>query len=440
MSRSRTTFLTFLNKGVLSLINFINSVLTARYFQAVRVDRLEFQFTSSISNTGMTFLGGYNGYISYALARRPEDAVRTVQMGNLFLFLASLLIWLVTLGLRVALGPAFHAWMWAGVAMPFCFMVNYATRLLQGMNEISWLNRLNMAQPLVFLLLYLPLFLAGRVPLAQRLPVTYAAWTLSFVAAAAGGLWIGYRTIRRNAVWQWRFWREQWRGILGYGQWLSISNLVNYANYRMDFWLVAAFIPGNRAADYTIAVVASEVLLNISQSITSVVYTRMSAASRREAVAITEVSTRQALLSSALVAVLMYIVFPWLIPAAFGRAWAGALPPFYVLLPGLVFKAASQVLLQFYTNQLGRPQTTIVMNGSSAVINAILCCILLPTIGMMGGAIASTGSYVLSFFGYVWWFCRGNQVGPSGLLRIRASDFEPYRVVLNDFFGFGRRR
>lgn len=439
MSRSRTTLVTFIYKAVLSLISFGNGILTARYFSQHPVDRLEFQFTSSISGTGTSWLGGYNGYFSYALSRNPKHDEQIVQMGNLFIFAASFVIWLAALCIRFIVGPSFDTWLWAGLCMPFGFMVNYATRLLQGTNEIRWLNRLNMAQPLLFMILYLPLFLDKQVPIGQRLTLTYIIWTTTFVLAAGAGLLLAYRLLHHQHSFRWRFWREHWRGIFNYGQWLSISNLVNWANYRMDFWLVAAFIPGNIAAAYTVAVTASEVLLNISQSVTSVVYTRMTAASRKDAIQITEVSTRQTFISSAAVAIVMYLLFPWLIVHAFGRAWAGALAPFYILLPGLVFKAASNVILQFFTNQMGKPQTAIVMNGSSAVINAILCIILLPSVGMVGGAIASTGSYLLSFLGYVWWFTHVNQVGPGGLLQLRRTDLRPYVELLGKLLPRRRR-
>lgn len=430
MRRSNSTLLTFIYKAVLSVISLVNSILTARYFSQHPVDRLEFQFTQSITTTGTSWLGGYNGYFSYALSRRHKDANQIIQMGNLFIFGASFVIWMVALCIRLIVGPTFDLWLWAGLCMPFSFMVNYSTQLLQGTNEISWLNRLNMAQPVLFLLLYLPIFLDKSVPIGQRLTLTYLVWGITFVLAAGAGLLLGYRLLRHQDVFHWRFWRQEWRGIFNYGQWLSISNLVNWANYRMDFWLVAAYIPGKIAAGYTVAVAASEVLLNISQSVTSVVYTRMSAATRKEAIEITEVSTRQTFISSAIVAIAMYILFPWLIVHAFGREWSGALDPFYILLPGLVFKATSNVILQFFTNQMGRPQTAIVMNGSSAIINATLCVIFLPTVGMVGGAIASTGSYVLSFVGYVWWFAHVNKVGPGGLLRLRRTDLQPYLALV----------
>ncbi|MCL6600799.1 MAG: polysaccharide biosynthesis C-terminal domain-containing protein, partial [Alicyclobacillus macrosporangiidus] len=128
---------------------------------------------------------------------------------------------------------------------------------------------------------------------------------------------------------------------------------------------------------------------------------------------------------SALVAIAMFVTFPWLILFAY-PGYGAAILPFFILLPGLVVKAASNIVIQYATNALGQPKTSIWMNGVSALVNAAACLILLPTLGMVGGAIASTLSYAISFVIYIVWFGRVTGVHPSGLYRIRRTDLAPY--------------
>lgn len=433
MSVSGKAIASFIYKLLLSFISFLNGALTARYLSQ-KADRLDFQFAGTISNAGMTYVGGYSGYYAWALSKKPEEAEEIVQMGNLFMFVLSLFIWVVTVILLLIMGPNFHqAWLWAFLCMPFSFLFGFGSRLLQGTNEISWLNRVNMAQPTLFLIIYLPLYFDKHLPESLRLSITYISWTATFAVAAAASMLVAYHVMPQKKVRRWKYWTTHWKEMWRYGNWLSLSNLVNIVNYRIDFWLVAAFIPANIAADYAIAVTASEVLLNISTSVQQVVFTRMSSASRSDAIALTELSTRQTFLSSVIVAVGMYIVFPWLIVFAFGTRYQGAITPFYILLPGLIIKSTSNVVLQYFQNQLGKPETTIWMNGLSAVINGILCVIFLPSLGLVGGAIASTGSYVLSYIVYVAWFARVNHVPSSGLWRIRRSDLAPYITLVRRF-------
>lgn len=432
MSASRkTTFFTFLYKGALSALTLVNSALVARYLN--RTDRGEYQYASTYVQTGMTYVGGFSNYYSFAIPKRSEDRETVIQMGNLLIYVLSLIVWLIGLALIAFPIPSLHVPQvvtWTLVVLPFNFIFGYGSRILQGLNEIAWLNRVNMAQPVMFLLLFLSLFLTrNHVAEPVRLTLTYTVWTLSFLFSVVFTMVLAYKMAHRPGVLQWRYSRRDWLGTIHYGGWSSIAQLVNQVNYRVDFWLVGYFVGINLASVYGIAVTASEVLLNISGSIQSVVFTRMTGGSREDAIATTETSVRHTFISSVIVALGMYVVFPWLIPLAFSAKYLESIAPFLILLPGVIFRATGNILIQYATNSLGNPKISIWMNGASAAINAAFSVLLLPTLGMMGGAIASTLSYVLSYFIYVFWFARLNQVSPSGLLTIQRTDLLPYLTV-----------
>ncbi|MCL6547737.1 MAG: polysaccharide biosynthesis C-terminal domain-containing protein [Alicyclobacillus sp.] len=433
MTTSRTTFFTFLYKIALSALGFVNSVLAARYLS--QVDRVDFQYAGTVANAGMTTVGGYTGYYSYALSKQPGEAEEIVRMGNLFIFTICLLVWLAAAAARWAGFPAartpwLHIAWWGLACMPFNFLIGYGTRILQGTNRIRWLNRANIAQAVLFLLMYLPLFFDRSVPHRQRLSLTYAVWLASFGAAALFTMAAAYRTLGlRRPLWP-SFSRRHWSGTFRYGGWLSLSNLVNIVNYRMDFWLVGVLAPHKAASVYGIAVTASEVLLGISGSVASVVYTRMTGGSRQDAIRLTELAARHTLISSAIVALGMYLVFPALIVLAFGHRYAGAIPPFFILLPGLVVKAASNIVIQYSTNQLGNPRTSIWINGVSAATNGLCCLLLIPSWGLTGAATASTISYAATYAVCVVWFSRAGGVSPTGLFWVRRADLAPYAAIV----------
>ncbi|MBX5436341.1 MAG: oligosaccharide flippase family protein [Alicyclobacillaceae bacterium] len=434
MNTSKTMFFTFLSKLALSALGFINSVLAARYLMPA--DRVDFQYAGTVANAGMTTVGGYTGYYSYALARHPEEAADIVRMGNLFIACICLVVWLSAAAMYACGVPAgqhevwFRIVWWGLLCMPFNFLVGYGTRLLQGSNHIPWLNRANIAQAVVFLLLYLPLFTDRSIPARERLTLTYAVWLASFGFAALFSVVVAYRLLRVPRSFVPHFSRRHWSGMVRYGGWLSLSNLVNIVNYRMDFWLVGVMVPHRAASVYGIAVTASEVLLGISNSVASVVFTRMTQGSREDAIHLTELSARHTLISSAVVAAGMYIAFPMLIVVAFGHRYAGAIVPFFILLPGLVVKAASNIVIQYSTNQLGDPRTSVWINGVSAATNALCCLLLIRPYGLGGAALASTVSYVVTYIVCTVWFARVNRVSPVGLIYIRRSDFAPYTAAL----------
>jgi len=418
-------------RGFTSALQFVNSAIVARYVG--KSLRLDFQLANTYVQGGMTFVGGFTNYYSFAVPKRPNDTVRTVQMGNLLMFATSLLLW-TALIVWVSI-PSWHrhlssVWLWAILCMPLTILFGFGSRLLNAIDQISWLNRVNAAQPVIFLLIYIPLTFVRHWSLSTRLEWTYILWVTSYALTVVVTMAVTYRLLRRKGVTRWRWSALDWRGTIAYGGWSSIAQIVNYFNYRVDFWLVSWYFTKADASVYGIAVTAAEVLNTLTTAIASVAFARMTGNSRSDAILVTEVSTRQTLISSSIAALGMCVVFPVLIVIAYGRQYEGAILPFFILLPGLVFRASGNIVIQYATNALGRPQTSIWMNGISIVINAICCLLFFETTGILGGAIASTASYVLSFIVYVWWFGRATGVSPGGLWRIRHADWKPYMDVV----------
>lgn len=438
-SLSKSAFFTFVYKAALSVMTFGNSVIAARYLG--KVDRVEFQFSTTIAGVGQTFVGGFTGYYAYQLPRDPADAEAIANMGNLAMFALSLVVWALTLLAIFLPIPWLHiprSWKWAMLCMPFMFLFNYGTKILQGQNAIKWLNRANIMQPVFLFVILLPLLFAGRgLPESLRVTAIYTSWVVSFGITVIATLLIAYHFIHTRGAWKWKFVKRHWRGTIGYGGWFALSNLVNIVNYRIDSWLVFIFILKSVASDYWIAVTASEVLLNISGSVASVVFTRVTGGERSDAVRLTELSARQTLVSCGIITVAMYAVFPWLISFAYGARYNGAILPFCILLPGVIFRASGNILIQYATNTLGSPKTSIWMNGISAFINGVLCLILLPFLHMLGAAVASSGSYLLSYLVYIAWFRRQSGRPIRELWPLRKSDYTPYVRLVRQLVGRG---
>ncbi|WP_026962338.1 lipopolysaccharide biosynthesis protein [Alicyclobacillus herbarius] len=417
---------TFLYKLTVSALAFAAGVLTARVLS--KADRADFQLTTTIMLLGQTYLNGFSVFHAFALAKRPEKGVAITRAGNPLMVLSAACIWLSTWTMAWWFtGRIPHSLFWAGPVLALAALFGYASSLLQGSGVIVQLNRANTLQSLTFVLfypcaLYLP---KSGVDLLSR---TYGAWLASWVVAAGVGLWIAYRCIGPGA-WRWRWDRNHAQRLFHYGAWQSVCNLVNYANYRVDFWLVAALAGATAAADYAIAVTAGEVLVQISGSIVQVVYRRLAGRDRQDAVQIVELSSRHTLITASCAAFGLSLVYPWFIPAVFGHRYMDAVLPALVLLPGFVAKAANNVILQFTIHQLGQPRTAIWMNGLCLTTNVVCGWLWIPAHGLLGAASASTLSYLLSYAVSVYWFCSVNHSHPGRLYRVSAEDLSPYRQL-----------
>ena len=82
----------------------------------------------------------------------------------------------------------------------------------------------------------------------------------------------------------------------------------------------------------------------------------------------------------------------WVIPLVFGAGYRGAVPMVWVLAPGSVFLACGQVTADLLRGR-NRPIFVAWAQGLAAIFTIILLLMLLPTMGVIGAAVASTIAY-----------------------------------------------
>ncbi|KUO95986.1 hypothetical protein ATW55_02605 [Ferroacidibacillus organovorans] len=136
----------------ISAITFLSGVLVTRYFASLS-DRGNYALVTSTLLFGSTFLSGYGAFVNYGLNRLKLDRSRLLGvLARLYIKLA--IVILALLIVSVSLTRAFPILFYISfilAALPFVILYNYSSRLLQALNEISWVNRMNMVQASLFL-------------------------------------------------------------------------------------------------------------------------------------------------------------------------------------------------------------------------------------------------------------------------------------------------
>ncbi|MCL6489180.1 MAG: polysaccharide biosynthesis protein [Alicyclobacillus mali] len=424
MMGRKLTLYSFAYRGLSSFLTFANSAIAARYLPTA--SRGEFQLSTTVATLGQSFSGGYTNYFSYALPRRPHDKAQIVQMGNFVMYLFSIAVWLCALA---------AIWIWhpplsiayAMVGIPFTFLFGYGSKLLNSLGEISWLNRVNIAQAVAFLALYLA-FIASHWHMAPepRLLWTFRIWLISWAVCVALTLAVTYQKLGFGETLKCRFHRTEWRGLYRYGTASSLAIVTGYVNYRTDFWMLALMHSATTLSIYGVAVAAAEILNTLTQTIATMVFHRVTAASVDDAGAITESASRQTLVTSTFAACALALGMPLIVLVYSWHKYGGSLGPFYVLLPGLVLKATANVIAQYFTNALGRPTALTWVNLAVIAANGLMCLGLIPLAGMYGASIASTLSYVLELALYITWYRRASGRDSKALWRVTRGDLAPY--------------
>lgn len=248
-------------------------------------------------------------------------------------------------------------------------------------------------------------------------------------------------------LWLWRLGRRDWSplplhtvtlasmgGLVGFSLMSGLANVVSMLNYRIDFLLTGGFLGTAQAGVYSNAVQLVEGLFFISQAVGVAIWARVGSASRTDAAVIVARSIRYSLALMLVAGVVLFFAAPIAIPILYGGAYGGAVAPFRWFVPGVVAWGTANLLAAYYTNQLGRPVVPLAIAALSLVISTLMCLALIPMVGLSGGAIATTASYLVAIAVELELFRRETGLSWPELLLVDGGDLrdaaDTFRAIL----------
>lgn len=191
------------------------------------------------------------------------------------------------------------------------------------------------------------------------------------------------------------------REATAFGIRANAANALQFLNYRLDLFVLSAVVSGEELGLYSAAVSVTSVMFLAPQTLAYVVFPRVAALSAledgaRQRAVVESKSVRHVslltLVSLPVVAVAMAVAVPLLYGADFG----GAVGLGLILLPGVGLFGIAAVLAATI-NGRGRPELSLRAAATSTPPALVLYAALIPALGDVGAAIASTASYALNF-------------------------------------------
>ncbi len=384
-------------------ITFLSSVLITRYLPVS--SRGVYTETTTALLLFSSFLAGYSNFFNYGINRLKYDRqdVFSVLLRQYALICVGIVLMLIASLIGIQFNSFFIYTALLMVTLPFTLFLAFATKFVNALNQIDLLNRLNMLQSVMMFFFVILLFctskwhfFGSKFPL---LPFTFTGWTLSYVLAAAiamvFALRVGQVRIRPRKD------QEIGKKLGDYGHKISMQSFLTLLNYRGDLYFVGLLAGSTLLARqvsaglYGIAVTASEILWQVSQSVAVLVYSRVATEERNNSTVLTERMFRYTFWLLVVLGIIMAILSP-LIPIVFGARYHPSIAPFEVLLVGTAAYGAIGLLTQYFTDQLGKVKYPMIMQIVSIVVNASICLLTIPHVGMIGGAIASSTAYLVA--------------------------------------------
>lgn len=309
--------------------------------------------------------------------------------------------------------------------LPPTLLGEYLRALLAARRDLRQVALIQSVQALVQLVLALLLVLAlGLGALGAVWATVLGAWVgLGWTIGSVRGL---------GSLWP-RWDVAVLRPLLGLGLRGHAGNVVQTFNYRLDALLVHGFLGQTAVGLYQTGVVLAEMVWYLPNAVSAALLPQVAAT--RDSRATPSVTRHTLLLTICGAGGLLLVAWPAL--ALLRPRYLPALPPMAVLLVGVVALSIHKVLASDLSGR-GMPQYPSLTSALALVVTLVGDVLLIPPLGIVGAALASTLAYTTQTIVLLRIYTRLEQVSWRDVLVPRRDDLRLYRRLVTQGWGGGR--
>ena len=221
--------------------------------------------------------------------------------------------------------------------------------------------------------------------------LTVASATIAWLGGQTLGALILVAYVRRHAGFG-RPDAQLARRTLGFGARSHVGHFMQVGNYRVDQWFLGSMVGSRELGLYSIAVAWAELLFYLPGVLVLVQRPDLVRADPQEAARSTARVVRVALVVAAGAATVLAVSAPLLCAGVFGEDFTGSVDDLRVLALGAFGIVAFELLRNTLTAQ-GKPMLASAAVGVAFILTIVLDLLLIPTLGGLGAAIATTAAY-----------------------------------------------
>lgn len=193
------------------------------------------------------------------------------------------------------------------------------------------------------------------------------------------------------------------RSIYLFGTRGQLGSLINLLNLRLDFVFLAAIAGPAALGIYAVASKYAEVLRLVPVAATWVLYPRFARSAAAEATASSRRLIPRAGAVTLTIALPLALAAGAVVPLLFGSAFQTAVLPAQILLIGLAVEGVSGVVTAYLYGR-GHPGLNSLAAGAGLAVTLVLDVILIPRLGTVGAAIASSAAYLTTTLALLAWY------------------------------------
>lgn len=355
--------------------------------------------------------------------RAPADLVRAMVriLGGIALPLV------LVLAVCGAVIPGQTALIAVALALPFALFAQSATGFFLADSNVRLLNIQQLIIGVLTVIVYVPVLVFAHA----NLPTLFVIWIGGYAAGALYSALMLRRYARnKEGTPSGTVVKEQ----LKYGGQISLNSAMQFLNFRIDVFLIMFMLGQTALGVYSIGIGIGELLWQLSRPMATASFGIIARGSESQAADATATCMRHSFALVLLGSIVVFFLAPPLVPIVYGKQFAEAGLVSRVLLPGIMAYSMMPTLATFFAQQLGQPRIPLIFSTVSTVLCGTITVLALPHFGIVGGALATSVSYVVAFAAAAAYFVHRTRIAPSRLFTLTRSDLRPYRSLIASTF------
>lgn len=308
--------------------------------------------------------------------------------------------------------------------IPFQVFFIFVVWILLGLQEIEKYNFINSIRVFVFLSLILFFLLGLRLG-------TEAAIVSLWLSFFIGCVILFFQTKKETGGLVFSFNKGLFKDFFDYGYKVHLGNIATFLHLRIDTWMINIFLNPAMVGFYSVGVEIAERIWLISQSAGVTIFPRISSEKDKERLKkFTPLVNRNILFLTLVGAILFFFLSRWIIVFLYSEKFLKSVLPFQILLVGMVAISGGRVISNDLAGR-GKPMINTYIAIVSVILNILLNLILIPKLGIVGAAWATSVSYTFTFILKIIAYSKisGNPI--REVIFIKKSDFRFYKDLLS---------
>ena len=422
---TRNTFITFFSQGLILVFTLGTSVLLARalgpekrgiYSLAMILPSFLLYFTCfGIGQSSIFYLGSKK----YS----PKEI-----LGNNFILVILVSILTILIGLIITF--FFNNALFPGIERKYLFCAiflappliffSFTTSILLGLQSIKKYNLIYLFNKFFLLFSFLVIFVLGI-----KFKVIYVIIT-EVIVIFISCIILFFITKKETRGISFKFNKKYFKNSFLYGIKIYFGIIISFLHNRIGILLINSFLNPLMVGFYSIGVGLSEKIYLISDSVATVLFPRI--ASEKDKLKIknfTPIIFRNILWTIIFINTIIFILAKWIIVFLYSNVFFASIKPFQILLIGAVAISGSKILESDIKGR-GKPMFITWITSISTVLNIVLSIFLIPRLGILGAAWATTISYTINLMCLLIIYCKLSNNSMINMLFIQKSDLKLY--------------